>query len=135
MPFLQEQFWRETLPCLASGDHLASGTSYSSQGLADLPSRSSSVQHTSSSTTDIDASNNILSFDQVLQGIGRNPGMKYTCPVCGKEFYNKADFRRHYMVHTGEKPFACPHCPHRAKQLAKIRYHINSNHPGLSQPP
>ncbi|KAF2363557.1 Zinc finger C2H2-type, partial [Trinorchestia longiramus] len=71
----------------------------------------------------------LVPFDKLLvyrQPWGSNSG--YLCPVCGKVFYNKKDFRRHYMVHTGEKPFPCPHCPYRARQMVALRGHLALKH-------
>ena len=32
------------------------------------------------------------------------------------------------MIHTKEKPFACPHCSHRSNQQANIRQHVSDVH-------
>ncbi|KAF2363559.1 Zinc finger C2H2-type, partial [Trinorchestia longiramus] len=57
-----------------------------------------------------------------------DPRMSYACPVCTKEFPDKKDFRRHYMIHTGEKPYPCPHCPYRARIMSGLKRHIASRH-------
>ena len=32
------------------------------------------------------------------------------------------------MIHTGEKPYKCPHCQYSAKQNAHIKTHIGYKH-------
>lgn len=54
---------------------------------------------------------------------------RYSCPVCLMEFADKRNFRHHYMVHSGEKPYACPHCPYRARQTGTLNKHVKLRHP------
>ncbi|XP_072051100.1 zinc finger protein 711-like [Amphiura filiformis] len=37
-------------------------------------------------------------------------GRKFPCKVCGKGFTAITHLRCHEVVHSGEKPFKCPHC-------------------------
>ena len=53
---------------------------------------------------------------------------KYQCPVCAMEFIDKNRFRHHYMVHSGERPYACPMCPYRARQNGTLKQHIVVKH-------
>lgn len=71
----------------------------------------------------------LQSFEDALNSqTSRHPDFNYICPVCSKTFQNKKDFRRHYMIHTGEKPFSCPHCSYRARLKSNMKAHIFSRH-------
>ena len=35
---------------------------------------------------------------------------KCTYEGCNKAFYERAKLKRHFLVHTGEKPFTCEVC-------------------------
>ncbi|MPC10557.1 Zinc finger protein 236 [Portunus trituberculatus] len=64
----------------------------------------------------------------VLQGVGPRALM---CPFCNKVFAGRNQHQRlryHTLTHTGEKPHACPFCPHRARLKFNLHKHIRALH-------
>lgn len=60
---------------------------------------------------------------------GANQQQKsYPCHQCSKQFSSQRDLWRHHLTHTGEKPFKCPHCPHRANRKGNLQTHIKTLH-------
>ncbi|XP_042224562.1 longitudinals lacking protein, isoforms H/M/V-like isoform X6 [Homarus americanus] len=60
-----------------------------------------------------------------------SPSPAKLCPVCGRAFGGKNrhfNLARHMRTHTGEKPYACPYCPHRATQKVNLKGHIITRH-------
>lgn len=55
-------------------------------------------------------------------------GLSVICPVCGKLISRRDNLRVHMRTHTGEKPYACPYCPHRSKTGGNLRKHVRSIH-------
>ncbi|XP_045103742.1 longitudinals lacking protein-like isoform X17 [Portunus trituberculatus] len=74
------------------------------------------------------------SSQQNAPGVGRvSPGRTsgLACQVCGKVFSGKNQrqlLRRHTLIHTGEKPHACPNCPYRTNQKCNLNMHIATVH-------
>ncbi|GIZ03152.1 hypothetical protein CEXT_229371, partial [Caerostris extrusa] len=40
----------------------------------------------------------------------QHPDMHYVCRHCVRAVKKLSDFKRHQLVHSGEKPHLCPHC-------------------------
>lgn len=73
--------------------------------------------------------NQSTSFDLTSTTCYNESGIKhYECPVCGKRFLHKSHFRHHYMVHTGEKPYACAYCSFQCRQIGVLNRHIKTKH-------
>ncbi|KAG7167375.1 Zinc finger protein 100-like 2, partial [Homarus americanus] len=53
---------------------------------------------------------------------------RHQCPSCPKAFVLGTDLKRHLLVHTGEKPFKCPYCPHRANRKGNMVVHVLNIH-------
>ena len=72
----------------------------------------------------------ILSTNTDLSMFKSATGKGFNCPFnyCTKFFSRAYDFKRHLMIHTGEKPFACPACSYRANQKSTIKQHFYSKH-------
>ncbi|XP_018023134.1 protein tramtrack, beta isoform isoform X7 [Hyalella azteca] len=54
---------------------------------------------------------------------------RYSCPLCRLEFGDKRNFRHHYMVHSGERPYPCSFCSYKARQTGTLNKHIKLKHP------
>lgn len=74
------------------------------------------------------ASYNVLPFDQLNFSQLRTPTGGFQCPLCTLPCIDKGLFRRHYRVHSGEKPFVCSFCPHRANRKLNLQVHMMRQH-------
>lgn len=53
------------------------------------------------------------------------------CTICGHSFSGitwKQKLERHLLVHTGQKPFHCPYCPHRTNRKDALKAHVAALH-------
>ncbi|MPC19287.1 Zinc finger protein 775 [Portunus trituberculatus] len=52
----------------------------------------------------------------------------FQCPLCPKSYDYRGSLDIHMRTHTGDAPFACPHCPLRTKDRSNLRRHIKRRH-------
>ncbi|XP_044231775.1 zinc finger protein 91 [Thunnus albacares] len=48
---------------------------------------------------------------------------KYCCDICFKYFVSPSKLKRHYLIHTGQRPFRCDICGKTFTQSAHVRTH------------
>ena len=59
----------------------------------------------------------------------RSEHRRTPCVYCGKTFSQKGNMERHQRRHTGERPFACPHCSCSYTRKETLKVHVNQAHP------
>ncbi|XP_051954979.1 zinc finger protein 770 [Xyrauchen texanus] len=51
----------------------------------------------------------------------------YDCPICLKRFGAPSKLKRHYLIHTDQRPFPCSICCHAFRQLSNLKVHIRAH--------
>lgn len=59
----------------------------------------------------------------------REPGTPKTlhCSQCSYSTTIATNFKRHYYIHTGERPYSCPYCPYRCNQKTNLQVHVRQH--------
>ena len=60
--------------------------------------------------------------------MGPHGTRRFQCGVCFKSFRDNYKLKRHSVVHTKEKRFACLLCAGRFTQLESLRGHMKNQH-------
>ncbi|XP_034232874.1 zinc finger protein 709-like isoform X2 [Thrips palmi] len=55
---------------------------------------------------------------------GHVDGGAYVCPNCGKEVYNKKNYDRHMLLHTGNTQYQCQECSNIYSTKFALEYHM-----------
>ena len=74
--------------------------------------------------------NSILKFNG-LNIITNDKKQNKQCTVCGKKFQVPSKLKRHFLSHTGERPFSCEICEKKFAQECHLKYHYKRNHSDL----
>ena len=94
-----------------------------------LKEQNADYQMNYSKARDISSFPSVDSLDHKRYSLGLG---SHQCPVCGKVVRGGVtNFRSHYVTHTHERPFVCPYCPYRARQLTHIKSHVGFRHKEL----
>ncbi|KAH8352058.1 hypothetical protein KR084_001567 [Drosophila pseudotakahashii] len=70
-------------------------------------------------------SSSSLSNDGNVSGKPINRSRRsYPCPLCHRPFGTRHNLKRHYMIHTGEKPFSCSKCRKPFRECSTLKKHM-----------
>ena len=53
---------------------------------------------------------------------------RWSCPQCSKIMASYHSVKRHFIIHTGEKPFNCNHCEYNCNEKFNLQRHIRTKH-------
>lgn len=53
---------------------------------------------------------------------------RYQCRLCGRVFTERNNLHRHLRIHTGFKPYRCPHCSYQSNRNGNLIRHMEFKH-------
>lgn len=87
-------------------------------------------KHTGISEYDIDGHSAVMDKDKSIsqyQALVEHGNSKH-CAVCSQSFSSKAALRRHFLIHSGERPYKCHVCSRGFTQSSSLKRHIQNLH-------
>ena len=69
----------------------------------------------------------LICLEQKQVNFQTNRYGRYKCPKCRYTVKNKCQLKRHYRIHTGEKPFQCKLCERKFTQKQHCIRHIRTH--------
>ena len=77
-----------------------------------------------SNTSSDDSRADATSFEKTNHRKPKRKAHKYNCIVCDSTFKTNAHLERHYLIHTGIRPYVCSICGASFAQPTNYEYHL-----------
>uniref|UniRef100_A0A665WF44 C2H2-type domain-containing protein n=1 Tax=Echeneis naucrates TaxID=173247 RepID=A0A665WF44_ECHNA len=73
-----------------------------------------------------EASSKMDIHSQELSSNTRKLALKHQCPKCLKTFCSPSKLERHFLIHTGQKPYLCTICRKTFRQKSHLKSHLST---------